>query len=144
MEKLYPKYTPNISQNNTQYPKLPSHFWLKFNIIWIPSHRHQFHQKISPVLWDQFFPTACGGRFSAAHKKMHFSEYVCKTCPKESRMFLKCREIFEKFIVACNSFKNTGLPKCFFKSFWQLHFKNINFLTKKKKCLLCWLLWIQD
>ena len=28
--------------------------------------------------------------------------------------------------------------------FWQLYFKNINFLTKTKKCLLCWLLWIQN
>ena len=26
----------------------------------------------------------------------------------------------------------------------ELYFKNINFLTKTKKCLLCWLLWIQN
>ena len=32
----------------------------------------------------------------------------------------------------------------FWKFFWQLYFKNINFLTKNKKCLLCWLLWIQN
>ena len=31
----------------------------------------------------------------------------------------------------------------FSKLFWQLCFKNINFLTKTKKCLLCWILWIQ-
>ena len=32
----------------------------------------------------------------------------------------------------------------FFKVFWQLYFKNINFLTNTRKCLLCWLLWIQN
>ena len=75
-----------------------------------------------------------------AHKKMHISEYACKTLG----ILLKCRETFEKFLAACNSSKNTGLPQFFFKGFWQLYFKNINFLTKTKNCLLCWLLWIQN
>ena len=70
--------------------------------------------------------------------------YVCKTCLKEVWILLKCRETFEKFLAACNSSKNTGLPQFFFKGFWQLYFKNINFLTKTKRCLLCWLLWIQN
>ena len=57
---------------------------------------------------------------------------------------LKCRENFEKFLAACNSSKNTGLPQFFSKVFWQLYFKNISLLTKTKKCLLCWFLWIQN
>ena len=40
--------------------------------------------------------------------------------------------------------KKTGLSQFFSKFFWQLYFKNINFLTKTKKCLLSWLLWIQN
>ena len=144
MKKIYPKYTPNISQNNTWYPKLPSYFWPKFTIIWISSHRHQFHHKISLALWDQSLLTASGRLFFAAHKKMHISEYVCKTCLKELGILLKCRETFKKFLAACNSSKNTGLPQFVFTGFWQLYFKNINFPTKTKRCLLCWLWWIQN
>ena len=47
---------------------------------------------------------ACGTQ------KMHISEYVCQTCLKELEIFLKCKESFEKFLAACNSSKNTGLP----------------------------------
>ena len=75
--------------------------------------------------------------FFVAHKKMHISEYVCKTCLKELGILLKGRETFEKFLAACNSSNNTGLPQFFFTSFYQLYFKNISFLTKTKKCLLC-------
>ena len=100
--------------------RFPWHF--EINLCWL-------------LLEDSFF---------AAHKKMHISEYVCKTCLKELGILLKCRETFEKFLAACNSSKNTGLPQFFFKGFWQLYFKNINFLTKTKRCLLCWLLWIQN
>ena len=57
---------------------------------------------------------------------------------------LKCRETFEQFLAACKSSKNTGLPQFFFEVFWQMYFKNINFLTKTKRYLLCWLLWIQN
>ena len=53
---------------------------------------------------------------------------------------LKCRETFEKFLAAYNSSKNTDLPIFFSTGFWQLYFKNINFLTKTKRCLLCWLM----
>ena len=140
MKKIYPKYIPNISQNNTWYPKLPSYFWPKFTIIWISSHRHQFHHKISLALSDQSLLTA----FAAHTQKKHISEYVCKTCLKELGILLKYWETFKKFIAGCNSSKNTRLPQFFFKGFWQLHFKNINFLTKIKRCLLCWLLWIRN
>ena len=64
---------------------------------------------------NQSLLTASGGVFFAAHKKMHISEYVCKTCLKELGTLLKCREIFEKFLAACNCSKNTGLPQCFTK-----------------------------
>ena len=77
-------------------------------------------------------------------QKMHFSGYVCKICHKELGILWKCRETFEKFLAACNSSKNTGLPQFFFEVFWQMYFKNISFLTKTKRCLLCWLLWIQN
>ena len=50
-------------------------------------------------------------------------------------VLLKCRKTFKKFLAACNSSKNTGLPQFFFKGFWQLYFKNINFLTKTKRSL---------
>ena len=50
----------------------------------------------------------------------------------------------KNFLQPANSSENTGLPQFFSKFFWQLYFKNINFLTKTKKCLLCWLLWIQN
>ena len=82
--------------------------------------------------------------FFVAHKKMHISEYVWKTCLKELEIFLKCGETFEKFLATCKSSKNTGLPQFFSIGFWQLYFKNINFLTKTKRCLLCWLVWIQN
>ena len=64
-------------------------------------------------------------------QKMHISEYVCKKCLKELEILLKFRETFEKFLGACNSSKNTGLPQ------FSDNFKNISFLTKTKRCLLC-------
>ena len=137
MKKAYEKWY-------NYYPKLPSYFWPKFTITWISSHCHQFHHNISQALWGQFLLTASGGHFLQHTKKMHISEYVCKTCLKNLGILLRCREAFEKFLAACNSSKNNGLPQYFFKGFWQLHFKNINFLTKTKRCLSCWLLWIQN
>ena len=56
---------------------------------------------------------------------------------KELQIFFKCSETFEKFLAVCNSSKNTGLPQFLFKGFWQLCFRNTNFLTKTKRCLLC-------
>ena len=75
---------------------------------------------------------------------MHISEYVCKNCLKELEILLECRETFEKFLASCNSSKDTGPPLFFFKVFWQLYFEGISFLTKTKRCLLRWLLWIQN
>ena len=75
--------------------------------------------------------------FFCSTQKMHISEYVCKICLKELGILLKCRETFEQFLAACNSSKNTGFPQFFFENFWQMYFKNINFLTKTKRCLLC-------
>ena len=121
----------------TLYPELPSwYFWPKFTTIWILSHLHQFHHKISLALWDQSLPTASGGLFFVAHKKMYVSEYVCKTCFKELGILLKCRKTFEKCFAACISSKSTGLSQFFFTGFWQLYFKTINFLTKTKRCLM--------
>ena len=88
---------------------------------------------LANCLWRTFF---------CSTKKMHISEYVCKTYLKESGILLKFRDTFETFFAACNSSKNTSLPQFFFIGFWQLKFKNINFLTKTRRCLLCWLLWI--
>ena len=84
--------------------------------IWISSHRHQFHHKISLALWDQSLPTTFGGLFCST-EKMHISEYVCKTCLKKLRILLKCRETFEKFLATWSSSKNTGLPKTSFSGF---------------------------
>ena len=119
----------------TKYPKLPSYFWPKFTIIWISSHRHRFHYKISLALWDQFLPTTSGGLFCST-QKMHISEYTCKICLKVLGILLKCRETFEKFIAVSKSSKNTGLTQFFFMGFWQLNFKNINILRKTKRCLI--------
>ena len=116
-------------------PNIPNYLHISdSNLPWIPSHRHQFHHKISLALWDQSLPTVSGGLFCGT-QKMHISEYVRKTCLKELGILLKCRETFEKFLAACSSSKNTGLPRFFFKAFWQLYFKNNNFLTKTKRCL---------
>ena len=125
----------------TSYPRLPSYFWLKFTIIWTSSHGHQFHHKISL----HFEINLCWlllEDFCLQHTKKCI--YVCKNCLKELGILLKCRETFKKFLAACNSSKNTGLPQFVFTGFWQLYFKNINFPTKTKRCLLCWLLWIQN
>ena len=75
--------------------------------------------------------------FFCSTQKMHISEYVCKTCLKELGILLKYRETFETFLVTCNSSKNTGLPQFFSKVFGQLYFKDISFLKKTKRFLLC-------
>ena len=98
------------------YTRSTSYFWPKFTIV------------------DQSLPTASGGLFFST-QKMHISEYVCKTCLKELGILLKCRETFEKFLAAGNFFENIGLSQFFFKGFWQLYFKNINFQANTKRCL---------
>ena len=81
--------------------------------------------------------------FFCGTQKMHFSEYICKTCLKELGILLKCRETFEKFIAAWNSSKNTGLPH-FFQRFLTTVFKEHQFPNKNQKVPLCWVLWIQN
>ena len=104
-----------------------------YNMNFIPSSSISSQDFPDTLRW--IFADYFGRTFFVAHKKMHISECVCKTCLKELGILLKCRETFEKFLAACSSSKNTGLPQFFFKSFWQLYFKNINFLTKSKRCL---------
>ena len=137
MKKIYPKYTPNISQITFI---IQTQIYSNMNFIISSSISSQgFRGTLRSIFADYFWRT-----LFAAHKEMHISGYVCKICLRELEILLKCRETFEKFLAACNSSKNTGLPQFFFKGFWQLYFKNINFLTKTKRCLLCWLLWIQN
>ena len=106
------------------------------NLLWYEFHqivinfttRFPWHFEINLhwLLLEDFF---CGTQ------KRHISEYICKICLKELGILWKCRETFEQFIAAWNSSKNNGLPQLFFKGFWQLYLKNINFLTKTKRCL---------
>ena len=131
-------------KNNTWYPKLPSVFLTQiyYNMNFITSSSilpQDFPGTLRLIFADCFWST-----FFCGTQRMHISEYICKTCFKELGILLKCRETFEKFLVTCNSPKNTGLPQFFFRGFWQLYFKNIHFLTKTKRCLLYWILWIQN
>ena len=75
-----------------------------YNMNFITSSSN-FITRISLALWDQSLSTASGGLFFVAHKKMHISEYVCKTCLKELGILLKCSETFEKFLTSCNFLK---------------------------------------
>ena len=68
------------------------------------------YSKILRALWDQSLPTASGGQFFST-RKMHISEYACKTCLKGLGILLKCRETFERCLTECNSSKNTGLSQ---------------------------------
>ena len=103
-----------------------------YNMNFIPSSSvlpQDFPGTLRLIFADCFWRT-----FFVVHKKRHISEYICKTCSKGLGILLKCKETFEKFIEAWNSSKSTGLPQFFFKGFWQLYLKNINFLTKTKRC----------
>ena len=120
------------------------YFWPKFTIIWISSHHHQTSSQDSPGTLRSMFANCFWGTIFCSKQNMNNPEYVWKSCLKESRILLKCRESFERLPAACNSSKNNGLPQFFLKVFWRLYFKYINFLTKAKRCLLCWLLWIQN
>ena len=113
-------------------PNIPSHLHISDPNLQQYELHHiviELYHKFSLALWDQSSPTASGGQFFST-QKMHISEYACKTCLKELGILLKCRKTFEKFRAACSSSKNTGLPQFCFKKFWQLYFKNINFLKK--------------
>ena len=91
-------------------------------------------RKISVAAWDQSLATAPAGLFLWYKKNVYF--WIClQKWSQRIRDFVKCKETFEKFLAACNSSKNICLQKFFFKGFWQLYFKNINFPTKTKRCL---------
>ena len=77
-------------------------------------------------------------------QKMHISEYACKTFLKELGILLNAGKSLKNFLHPATLLKLLVFHKFFSKVFWTLYFKNINFLTKTKKCLLCWLLWIQN
>ena len=107
----------------------------KFTIIRISSHRHQiasqdFRGTLRSISTDCFWRTIL-----CSTQKMHISEYACKNYLKELGILLECREIFEKFLAA--SYSPTGLTQFFFQIFPTTAFKNISFLTKSKRCLLC-------
>ena len=50
--------------------------------------------------------TASGSLYIVSHKKMHISEYFCKTVSEELAIFLKCSETFKIFLL----FKGIFLP----------------------------------
>ena len=71
--------------------------------------------------------------FFVAHTKMRISENACKTCLKELGILLECRKTFVKFLAACNSSTNTGLPQFFFHRFLKTVFYEHQFPNKKPK-----------
>ena len=79
-----------------------------------------------------------------AHKKCIFLNMPAKLVLKNEN-FVKMQGNLWK--ISCSLptlLKMLVFHNFFSKFFWQLCFKNINFLTKAKKCLLCWLSWIQN
>ena len=107
-------------------PKLVLYEFHYIVINFISRFSWHFEIEFRPLLLEDFF---------CSTQKRHISEYVCKTCLEELGILLKYRETFKKLIATCNSSKNTGLSQFSFKGFWQLCFKNVNFLTKTKKWL---------
>ena len=107
-------------------------------ITWSSISSQYFPGTLRSIFANYFWRT-----FFVAHKKCIFLNIYAKFVLQKLGILLKCRETFENFLKACNCSKNAGLI-IFFIGFWQLHFKNINFLTKTKRCLLCWLLSIQN
>ena len=102
----------NDVPNIPNYRHISDQMYYNMNFILLPSISSQdFLGTFRSIFGDCFWRTC----FVA--QKMHISEYVCKTCLKELGTLLKCRETFEKFLAACNSSKNTGLPKQIFPGF---------------------------
>ena len=133
LEEKFKNRMKNAIPNIPNYLHIsdPNLQWYEFRHIvinFIPIFPWHSEINICGLLLEDFF---------VAHKKFHVSECVCKICHKELGILLKCRKIFEKFLAACRSCKNTGLPQFFFTGLWQLDFKNTNVLTKSKRCLLC-------
>ena len=98
--------------------------------------RFPWYFKINPrrmLLEDNFL----------AHKKYIFLKMPAKLILR-IRNFVKMQGNLWKISCSLPTFLKILVFHNFFQIFWQLYFKNINFLTKTKKCLLCWLLWIQN
>ena len=107
--QIYPKITPDIPN----YLHISDPNLLKYEFYHISNFitRFPWHFEINLywlLLEDSFLQLT---------KKMHISEYVCKTCLKELGSLLKCWETFENFIAACNSSKNARLPRFFLQRF---------------------------
>ena len=109
-----------------------------FNMNFITSSSissQDFPDTLRLVFSDYFWRT-----FFCSTQKNEFSEYVCKTCWKELRILLKCRETLEKFLEVCISSKNTGLPQFFSQVFGNYILRTSISWQKAKRCLLSWLL----
>ena len=80
--------------------------------------------------------------FFCSTQQMHISEYVCKSCVKELGICWNAGKPLKNFFEPATLVKILVFQFFFFTGFWQLYFNNMNFLTKTKRCQLCWLLWI--
>ena len=73
-----------------------------------------------------------------SHKKMHISEYDCKTCLKKLGILLKC-----KISYSLSTLLKYWSSTTFFQRFLTTVFKEHQFPSKNQKVPLCWVLWIQ-
>ena len=79
-----------------------------------------------------------------AHKNCIFLNMPAKLVLRISN-FVKMQGSLWKISCSLRTLRKILVFQNFFsKFFWKLYFKNINFLTKTKKCLLCWLLWLAN
>ena len=70
-------------------------------------------------------------------QKMHVSEYVCKTCLKIRHFVKIAGKPLENFLQTATLLRILAFTNQFLTFFDILYFKNTNFLTKTKTCLLC-------
>ena len=119
-------------------PNIPSHLHISdSNLLQYEFHHIaiKFYCKISLVLHINFRRLLLEDSF-LPHKKCIFLNMPAKLVLR-IRNFVKMQRSLPTLL------KILVFHNFFSKLFWQLCFKNINFLTKTKKCLLCWILWIQ-
>ena len=126
---------------------------MKNDIPNIPSHFHIYNMNFVTLSWNfitrfpWYFKINLGRRFLEANflarKKCIFLNMPAKLVLR-IRNFVKMQGNLWKISCSLPTFLKILVFHNFFQIFWQLYFKNINFLTKTKKCLLCWLLWIQN
>ena len=138
-------------KNGMRNDMLISHITLIFltQIYYNTYFTTSFHHIITSI-WSQDFPGTLRSIFAdcywmtffAAYKKYIFLNISAKLVLKNQEFCLNAGKFC--FLAATDSSKNTGLPQFFFKVFWQLFYKNINFQTKSKRRLPYWLLWSQN